>query len=229
MRLPEPVLNRSVGNPGVVQALMVAPDTLYIAGVDVGTTNMIVQGRSGLCSMLDITVAMDAAPLQATLAEVMPEERDIKVMAAADTLILSGTVSDAAAVARAVELATAYVRRPLRRCRCRKRPMRRRAPTAATAATAGSRVVNMLTVSAPQQVQLEVKVAEVSKTLLDRLEGGDSLAFGFRQLGCGPGVEFHHRHDPSASAAGQQEQRQPRQRRLPRSRTASCACWPSRT
>ncbi|MGB9108977.1 MAG: type II and III secretion system protein family protein [Telluria sp.] len=177
MRLPEAVLNRSVGNPGVVQALLVAPDTLYIAGVDVGTTNMIVQGRSGLCSMLDITVAMDAAPLQATLAEVMPEERDIKVMAAADTLILSGTVSDAAAVGRAVELANAYVRRPLRPL-----PVPEKADAvagaAAAPATAGSRIVNLLTVSTPQQVQLEVKVAEVSKTLLERLEASTAWQLG---------------------------------------------------
>ncbi len=183
MRLPEAVLQRSVGNPGVVQALLVAPDTLYIAGVDVGTTNMIVQGRSGLCSMLDITVAMDPAPLQATLAEVMPEERDIKVLAAADTLILSGTVSDAVAVERAVELANAYVRRPLRPL-----PVPDKADvvggqqTAAGAASganaAAARVVNLLAVSAPQQVQLEVKVAEVSKTLLEKLEAGVSWRFG---------------------------------------------------
>jgi pilus assembly protein CpaC len=180
MRLPEAVHHRSVGNPSIVQALLVAPDTLYIAGVDVGTTNMIVQGRSGLCSMLDITVAMDAAPLQATLAEVMPDERDIKVIAAADTLILSGTVSDAATVARAVELATAYVRRPLRPL-----PEKEDAGTGQQAASnsngpavAASRVVNLLTVSAPQQVQLEVKIAEVSKTLLERLEAGAAWKFG---------------------------------------------------
>jgi len=35
---------------------------------------------------------------------------------------------------------------------------------------ANLRVVNLLSVSAPQQVQLEVKIAEVSKTLLERLE-----------------------------------------------------------
>jgi pilus assembly protein CpaC len=179
MRLPEPVQHRSVGNPSVVQALLVAPDTLYIAGVDVGTTNMIVQGKSGLCSMLDITVAMDAAPLQATLAEVMPEERDIKVMAAADTLILSGTVSDAAAVARAVELANAYVRRPLRPLPV---PEKEDAPsgqnTSGSANPAASRVVNLLSVSAPQQVQLEVKIAEVSKTLLEKLEAGATWRFG---------------------------------------------------
>jgi pilus assembly protein CpaC len=180
MRLPEAVHHRSVGNPSIVQALLVAPDTLYIAGVDVGTTNMIVQGRSGLCSMLDITVAMDAAPLQATLAEVMPDERNIKVIAAADTLILSGSVSDASAVARAVELATAYVRRPLRALPV---PEKEDAGTGQHGAgngagAAASRVVNLLTVSAPQQVQLEVKIAEVSKTLLERLEAGAAWRFG---------------------------------------------------
>ena len=181
MRLPEPVQHRSVGNPAIVQALLVAPDTLYIAGVDVGTTNMIVQGKSGLCSMLDITVAIDAAPLQATLAEVMPEERDIKVLSAADTLILSGTVSDAAAVARAVELANAYVRRPLRPLPVPDKQDVAGAPgTAASAAgnLPGPRVVNLLAVSAPQQVQLEVKIAEVSKTLLEKLEAGATWQFG---------------------------------------------------
>ncbi|WP_296951437.1 type II and III secretion system protein family protein [uncultured Massilia sp.] len=183
MRLPEAVQHRSVGNPAVVQALLVAPDTLYIAGVDVGTTNMIVQGRSGLCSVLDITVAMDPAALQATLAATMPEERNIRVLAAADSLVLSGTVSDGAAVARAVELATAYVRRPLRALPL---PDKADSPQGqdgnqnqqGSAAVAGLRVVNLLSVNAPQQVQLEVKVAEVSKTLLERLEAGATWRFG---------------------------------------------------
>jgi pilus assembly protein CpaC len=130
--------------------------------------------------MLDITVAMDAAPLQATLAEVLPDERNIKVTAAADTLILSGSVSDASAVARAVELATAYVRRPLRALPV---PEKDDAGTGQHGAgngagAAASRVVNLLTVSAPQQVQLEVKIAEVSKTLLERLEAGAAWRFG---------------------------------------------------
>jgi pilus assembly protein CpaC len=180
LRLPEPVTNRSVGNPAVVQALLVAPDTLYIAGVDVGTTNMIVQGRSGMCSVVDIVVAMDPAALQATLATVMPEERNIKVVAAADSLVLTGIVSDAAAVARAVELANAYVRRPLRPL-----PAGRKedAPSGQqnqqqAAGNNATRVVNLLAVSAPQQVQLEVKIAEVSKTLLESLEASAALRFG---------------------------------------------------
>lgn len=176
MRLPEAVQHRSVGNPGVVQSMLVAPDTLYLVGVDVGSTNMIIQGKSGACSMVDITVSMDPSALQATLASVMPEEKDIRVEAAADSLVLSGTVADGAAVTRAVELAQAFVRRAVR-------PLAQKSddvdgkPGAGGAAGGGgaARVVNMLSVSAPQQVMLEVKIAEVSKTMLERLEGATIL------------------------------------------------------
>jgi pilus assembly protein CpaC len=178
LRLPEPVLHRAVGNPAVVQAMLVSPDTLYIAGVDVGTTNMIVQGRSGACSVVDITVAMDPAALQATLASVMPDEKDIRVIGAADSLVLSGTVSDAAAVARATELANAYVRRPLHPLPAGSKDGAGGTQQNQQQIGNGVRVVNLLAVSAPQQVQLEVKVAEVSKTLLERLEAGATIRFG---------------------------------------------------
>lgn len=190
LRLPEPVARRSVGNPAVVQAMLVAPDTLYVAAVDVGSTNMIVQGRSGVCSVVDITVAMDPSGLQSMLSVAMPEEQDIKVLAASDSLVLTGTVSDAQAAARAVELAQAYVRRPLRQL-----PAAAAAPgndtdgvlalgsngSQGTAAQGGAsaRVVNLLAVSAPQQVQLEVKVAEVARTLIERLEAGTRFNFGW--------------------------------------------------
>jgi pilus assembly protein CpaC len=188
LRLPETVTRRSVGNPAVVQAMLVAPDTLYIAAVDVGTTNMIVQGRSGACSVIDITVAMDPASLQAMLGLAMPHEKAIRVMAANDTLVLTGTVSDAAAVNRAVELAGAYVRRPLRQLPAADKDNATDGViqigngsgggAAAGAGGASARVINLLAVSAPQQVQLEVKVAEVARTLLERLETGVRLSFG---------------------------------------------------
>ena len=187
LRLPERVLNRSVGNPAIVQAMLVSPDTLYIAGVDVGSTNMIVQGKSGLCSVVDIVVSMDPSALQATLAAAMPEEKDIRVMAAADSVVLTGTVSDAGAIARAVDLATAYVRRPLRQLPSADKanendgviPLaNNNSNGGGGSAMAATRVINLLNVSAPQQVQLEVKVAEVSKTLLERLETESAFSFG---------------------------------------------------
>ena len=175
MRLPEAVLHRSVGNPGVVQAMLVAPDTLYLAGVDVGSTNMIIQGKSGGCSVVDIVVSMDTAAFQASLASLLPDEKNIKVQAAADSLVLSGTVSDGPTLLRVGELAAAFVRRPMQPLGAVGKADPGAANTASPTATAagnGVRVVNLLNVSAPQQVMLEVKIAEVSKTLLEKLEAG---------------------------------------------------------
>jgi len=165
MRLPEPVVNRSVGNPSVLQAMLVAPETLYLVGVDVGSTNMIVQGRSGACSVIDVVVGMDTAGLQSALAALLPEEKGIRVTAAADTLVLSGTVDSGATVTQVMELAQAFVRNPAKALGSTD------SAAPAAAAGAGARIVNLLGVSAPQQVMLEVKIAEVAKTLLDKLEG----------------------------------------------------------
>ncbi|OON59604.1 outer membrane channel protein [Massilia sp. KIM] len=184
LRLPEPVRQRSVGNPAVVQAMLVAPDTLYVAGVDVGSTNMIVQGRSGACSIVDITVALDPSGLQATLAAVMPEEKEIRVLGAADSLVLTGAVSDTEAAVRALDLAQAFVRRPLRQMSSAAKDNDHdgviAVPTGGAGAGGGegARVVNLLSVRAPQQVQLEVKVAEVSRSLIERLEGNTLFSFG---------------------------------------------------
>ncbi|MBB3117008.1 type II and III secretion system protein family protein [Pseudoduganella violacea] len=187
LRLPEAVSNRSVGNPAILQAMLVAPDTLYVLGTDVGSTNMIVQGRSGVCSVIEVTVGVDTAGLQAALAELLPAERHIRVSAAADALVLSGEVEDAPTLARVLELAQAYVRRPAQALAAAApeeaaggSPAKPSAPAAGTpdSGAAQGRIVNMLSVTAPQQVMLEVKVAEVSKTLLDKLEGSALLHRG---------------------------------------------------
>jgi pilus assembly protein CpaC len=182
MRLPEPLLHRSVGNPAVVQAMLVAPDTMYIAGIDVGSTNMIIQGASGACSMVDIVVTMDPSAFEATLATVLPDEKNIRVVAAADSLVLTGSVADASTLMRVGELAAAFVRRPVQPLNAVGKtdpvPVAGASSTpAGGAGQAGVRVVNMLSVSAPQQVMLEVKIAEVAKTLIEKLEAGTTLKY----------------------------------------------------
>ena len=182
MRLPEPALYRSIANPAVVQAILLAPDTLYVAGIDIGSTNMIIQGQSGTCGVLDVVVSMDPSALQAALAQALPDEREIRVSAAADTLVLTGTVTDAGVIAQAGELASAFVQRPVQSLPSASKAdgadgASRAKPASAAAATGGARVINLLNVSAPQQVMLEVKIAEVSKSLLDKLEVGASLRY----------------------------------------------------
>lgn len=176
LRLPEAATNRSLGNPSVAQAMLVSPETLYLLGVAVGSTNMIIQGKSGSCSVIDVTVSMDPAGLMDLLRELMPEEKDIKVTAAADSLVLSGTASDSIAVSRAYDLALAFVRRPaILSSGAQQEGMENQLAISSARQLQTNiqqqqlRVINLLTVTAAQQVMLEVKVAEVSKTLIDKL------------------------------------------------------------
>ena len=179
LRLPEQVTNRTLGNPNVAQAMLVSPETLYLLGVSIGATNMILQGKTGGCSVIDVEVTMDPGALIATFRELMPEEQDIRVTAAADSLVLSGTVSDAIAVSRAVDLATAYVRRPaLMSTAAQQEGMANQATAQSNQQIQSNlqqqqvRVINLLSVGSAQQVMLEVKIAEVSKTLIDKLGAG---------------------------------------------------------
>ncbi|MGP8473490.1 type II and III secretion system protein family protein [Burkholderia sp. PR2] len=161
--MPEPVRNRTIGNPAVAQATMVSPQTLYILGMSVGTTNMIVQGRSGACRVIDVAVGADAGGLQASLAQLMPDEHAIHVSNAAGTIVLAGTVSSSQAAQQAVQIARAYSE-----------------STGEGGGTGkGGGVLNMLNVTSPQQVMLEVKVAEVSKTLINQLGSAFNIQGGF--------------------------------------------------
>ncbi|WP_308142460.1 type II and III secretion system protein family protein [Burkholderia pseudomallei] len=164
--LDEPVRNRTIGNPAVAQATMVSPRTLYLVGMSVGTTNMIVQGKSGACRIIDVAVGADAGGLQASLRQLMPRERDIRVSTAADTIVLAGNVSSAQAAQQAVAIAKAYSNRT-------------NAGAAGSGGGTRADVLNMLTVTSPQQVMLEVKVAEVSKTLINQMGSAVNIQGGF--------------------------------------------------
>ncbi|MGE5469743.1 MAG: type II and III secretion system protein family protein [Bacteroidota bacterium] len=143
--------------PGVadVDVLLLSPREIYLLGKSVGSTNIAMLDRSGKCTVIDVVVGMDTTGLAASLQELMPAEGNIHVSAAADSLVLSGSVSDAAAADRALDIAGAYVRKSTGTGQ----PGR---------AATHDQIINMLSIAAPQQVMLEVKVAEVSKALLDQ-------------------------------------------------------------
>jgi len=140
------------GRPGVadIDVLLLAPTELYLLGRSVGSTNVVMLDRAGTCTTFDVVVGMDTAGLESTITALLPQEKDVKVTAAFDSIVLSGAVSDAEALARVTDLANAYLR------------------GSDTGGKGNPRLVNMLEVGAPQQVMLEVKVAEISKSLLDQ-------------------------------------------------------------
>jgi pilus assembly protein CpaC len=141
LKLPAPAARISVGNPAVADVILLNPREIYLLGKAIGTTNLILWSKTGESTVVDVVVE-GTSMLQAKLQQLLPGEKNIKVSTAADSLVLTGVVSDAVKADRAMGLAEAY---------------------------AGKKVVNMLQVAAPQQVMLEVKIAEVSKNLLDKL------------------------------------------------------------
>jgi pilus assembly protein CpaC len=147
---PSPESN-DAASVGDMEVILLSPTDLFLRGKKAGTTNVILQDTRGVCYVRDIVVSIDPATLQNKLAEMMPDETGVRVKSADNAIVLTGKVSDAANLDEILRLATAY--------------------------GDGKRVVNLLRVMAPQQVMLEVKIAEVSKTLLDTFDINFSRIF----------------------------------------------------
>src|SRR5450830_1784641 len=175
MHLPFPVARVSVGDPRIADVILLNTTDVYLLGKSVGTTNLIVWNRSNEATIIDLAVSIDCSLLQARLAELLPTEKDLHVTVAGDTLILTGMVSDVVKADQAMSLANAYAQRGSRPAAGATVGAPPAAVTASAAPdpsggpSASPRVINLLSIAAPQQVMLEVKVAEVSKTLVDQL------------------------------------------------------------
>jgi pilus assembly protein CpaC len=182
LNMSEKVTKLTIGNDGVAHAKLISPTSLYLYGTGVGSTNMILLGSSGRCTVYDVVVQLDPVPLRATIESVYPDETGLVIRRAGDGVVLAGTVSNAVAAQQIEAMARAYV-------------MRRAGSTGGGAFSMGAPgspgqnnlVVNMMNVAAPQQVMLEVKVAEVSKTVLDQFGINFSRAFA---LADGSAVRF---------------------------------------
>ncbi len=180
LRLDSPIDRISVGNPAVADVTMISSRELYLLGKTFGSTNMILWRKAGQTTVIDVVVSIDAGLLQDKLTQLLPNEKTIVVSAAADSVVLSGMVSSAAKAEQAVTIAEAYVRNINKglvvpivagdgKTQAGTSINIGESSAGAAVGAAGARVVNLLQVSSPQQVMLEVKVAEISKTLLDKL------------------------------------------------------------
>ena len=186
VRLPAPIERISVGNPAVADVTLINSRELYLLGKTFGSTNVIMWRRNAPTTIIDVSVSADATALEQRIQMLLPGE-NIKVHAATDSLVLTGVVSSAPRAAQAVEVAEAFIRTYSRALQLEvvagNQTARQGASIAVGQAAVGGgggaggarvepRVVNMLRIAQPQQVMLEVKVAEVSKNLLDKLGVG---------------------------------------------------------
>lgn len=183
MRLPSPIERISVGNPGVADVSLISPVELYLLGKSYGSTNLLIWRKSGPATAIDVNVNIDFDRMEKKLRELLPEEKGIRVRPAADSVILTGYVSSALKARQAEDIANAFVRDINRQMVLpvtagdTRVPSGTQVPVTGAGATAMSaaKVVNLLQVTEGQQVMLEVKVAEVSKVLLEKL----GVNFGF--------------------------------------------------
>ena len=141
-RLFGPVGEVVVAAPEVAQIVATTDRSFYVRGKAVGSTNVLVYDpQRRLVEVIDVRVGADTSNLQADLAAALPDE-DITARTMADGILLTGQVSTGSAAARAVAIAERF------------------APKAVT---------NMMTVQNSEQVMLEVRVLEASRTALREL------------------------------------------------------------
>lgn len=183
VRLQHPASRVAVGDARIADVILLNPKELYMLGRTVGTTNLILWQKTGDTIIADLTVSTDVVTLQEGVDKLTGQKGMVKVTPAADSIMLSGVVPDVVVADHVLQLANAFV--------MRSRPTGTGPGAASTGNTGGGgagqgeagisvKIINMMTIAAPQQVMLEVKVAEVSKSLVDQLGAsiGASHAIG---------------------------------------------------
>ena len=145
-----PFAEISVANPAIADIASLSDRTIYVLGKAAGSTTMTLLDPNGqLIANVDLRVQPDLTEFKERLGEILPGEQ-IEVRTANDGIVLSGRVSGARKVARALELAERY---------------------------APGRVTNLMMVGGSQQVMLRVRFAEMRRSVAKELGsflGGDA-------------------------------------------------------
>jgi len=168
-----PVRAVDVTQPDVVLAKVVSPLDIVLTGRKAGSAELVLWDDHGRSQTIAITVAADLRALRAELEKVLPNTHVNVTMANTD-IVVSGKVASAQIADQVTQIAGPY----------------------------GTKIVNMMEVSGGQQVTLQVRFAEVSKTAVDALGvnfgSGSNSGFGANVIG---GVEPFGITNPPNSAA----------------------------
>lgn len=121
-----------------------SPTQVYVTGKGPGVTNVTLwQSEDKVAAVYDVEVIPDISRMKEKIHQLYPEEKSLRITASHDSMTLAGTVTSASVLAQVVALAEAYA--------------------------ADKKVVNLLQVAGVHQIMLEVRVAEMSRTLTKRL------------------------------------------------------------
>ena len=146
---PGPVRRVSLVSPEIADAMVLTTQQIYVTGKAPGITSLTLWGVDDkVTAFLDLEISPDISRLKEMLHRILPDEKDIKVSTTHDHITLSGTISSSTNLANVLALAGPYA--PLDE---EKKP----------------KIINLLEVAGVHQVMLEVRVSEISRSLLRRL------------------------------------------------------------
>ena len=151
LQLKTPVKKISIGNPAIADILILRAQQIYVVGKALGTTNVVLWDRNDrVITTVNLEVTHDLDTLKLKLHELLPNE-NIEVRSSQRSLVLSGQASSLVKMEAALELANSFL------------------PTGQRGGKdkggASGKVVNFMQIGGAQQVMLEVKVAEMNRTL----------------------------------------------------------------
>jgi len=142
--LPVDARDVLVSNPKVADAVLRTPRRIYVLGVGSGQTDAVFFDAAGRQILsLDIRVDQPVSAIEETIRAVAPGA-SVKVEAVNDTLVLTGTVADAAESDRVQRIAASFVAKP-------------------------EQVINTLSIRSPEQVMIKVRVVEMQRNLIKQL------------------------------------------------------------
>ncbi|MCB1682579.1 MAG: type II and III secretion system protein family protein [Alphaproteobacteria bacterium] len=141
-----------VANPAVVDVQAIQSNRLYVVGLQVGDTNIIALDAAGnVIRKIDVHVTYDLKAIQSLVNRLFPGE-DAKVGSIHDQIFLTGTVSNPEAASKITNLVAHYV-----------------GDLTDQKDQIDSLVSNLLEVRGEQQVMLQVKIVEATRSVLKEL------------------------------------------------------------
>jgi pilus assembly protein CpaC len=141
----KPIKRVSLAEPEAADVMVLTPQQVYITGKAPGITSLILWDEADKPSdVYDLEVLPDINRLKEELHGMFPGEENIQVTATHNSVTLSGTVSNKTNLSLIIDLARSYA------------PVKDNEP----------QVNNFLQVGGVHQVMLEVRVSEMSRTLM---------------------------------------------------------------
>lgn len=172
LNLQKPSERVSIATPSIAELIVISPTQLQVNGTRIGTTSLIVWEKGGKTSFFDIRVKGDIALLERQIREIAPND-SITVDYANDTIVLSGKAANDQTIERVVQVANAYAAKEAPAPAWSDKPLVPPQSAETVDKKPGNdsklKVLNHIVVDEPQQVLLEVKVAQVDKNALESL------------------------------------------------------------